>query len=377
MAWQYNASTDQISGSGWSGTVFSILCWWYLDSDPNSSQDPWLVTASAGGAGGTRALLGTTSDGTTMQTWDSAFAAQAAGTPGTGSWYFTALVGNGTSWTTYHGSNPASLTTVGPATRNQVSSPGSFILSLAAEWLRGRTANLKIFTRALSSSDVAAEAAAYEVIDATSLVGAYSMLTSSLSPDYGTGVSFSAGATAVDVVAGPSALTRTGAVAGSTSPASGALTGGEVISGAVAGTAPKAAGALTGGAVLAGAVAGSAPKAAGALTGGTVAQVTVAGTSPPATGQLAGMLSALVTVAGTTSAARGALTAMETRTGALAAGPGAAFGRLRQSLPIDGVARVGTPALSAPARAGAPVLAGVARAGAPALAGVAHAGEPS
>ena len=209
MAWQFSEATDQLVGDGWPGTVFTLSMWWYMDTDPDESQDPWAVYSDAGGAGSLRALLGTLGDGTTMRAFDAAFLEQAAGAPGTATWYHTTLVANGTAWTVYHGTNPAALTVVGPDTRTAVNAPGSLLLSLAVEWFRGRLAAIKHWTRALPDTEVAAEAATYNVLNATGLHRLHTCRTTSLANEGGDGSALTAGATPITLVAGPSFLLLT------------------------------------------------------------------------------------------------------------------------------------------------------------------------
>jgi hypothetical protein len=404
VAWQFDASTDQILGDGWSGTSFTIILWWYIDSDPNNFQNPILVYSNSGGGGSVRAGIGTTSDGTTMTTFDSAFLTQSAGAPGTGVWYCTALVGSTTSWTTYHGTNPASLTTVGPNTRTTVTAPGSIVLSLTAEWWRGRLANLKIYNRALSSGEVATEAAHYAAISSTNLIRRHTMLSSSLTNEQGTGANLTAGSTSVTVVAGPTALNEAVTVAASTSPASGQLTGTQstTVEGALAATAPVTGAALTATETRTAALAGTSPLASAALTAtetrtaalaalapspaaaaltGTVTDPGVlaalapspssaaltaelgpalglSATAPAAVGALTGQVGLGGAVAGVAPAAVGTLTATETRTGALAASTAVPFATLRPPLNLSLPLRLGTPIKTAGPSVATPVKTG-------------------
>lgn len=204
MAIRFDQGTDQLVTGGWGGTVATVLCWVRLESDRNDYSTAWVVTANAGGVGSTRALLATGVDGTSISLADSTFALQAGPNMSVGTWYAFGAVMDGANWSFFHGTSAGSLTKVGPNTRNAVSSPGSLVLSLAAEWLSGDIANLKVFTRALSDADVAAELAHYVVQNPTNLVRAHSFLTTALTPDSGAGASFTAGSTSVTLVPGPS-----------------------------------------------------------------------------------------------------------------------------------------------------------------------------
>lgn len=336
MAWQFSEAADEIIGGGWGGLVATISCWWYLDSDPNNFQNPILVYSGSGGSGSVRAGIGTTSDGTTMTAFDAAFLTQSAGAPGTGVWYHTTLVMANTQWMVYHGTNPAALTAVGPNTRTAVNSPGSIVLSLNAEWLRGRMANLKIWTRELTESEAEAEAGTYGVVNATSLRRHHTMLSTSMNPDAGADTTaLSAGSTAITLVDGPTAITMPAVVAGSAPRATSALTAIEIRQAALAGSAPQAVSALTAVERRLAVVAGSAPQAVSTLIGGTVRPAVLAGAAPQAVG---------------------ALTADHTRLAALAGSAPPAVGTLAGVFPLN---------LALPLKAGAPNKPPVRHAGTP------------
>lgn len=210
MAIRFDASTDQLTGSGWSGNVHTISCWVRLVSDLNAFSNPWLVYPNTGGGGAVRAGLGTDSGGTQMLVFDSAFATHTGPNMSVGTWYYFCVVMNNTTWTLFYGTDPASLTTVGPFTRVAYTSPGSIIISLAAEWANMDLAALKIFTRALNATDAANEGGSYVVINNTSLVASNRWNTSaSLTADEGAGVALTAGSTGVSFVAGPTILDKT------------------------------------------------------------------------------------------------------------------------------------------------------------------------
>jgi hypothetical protein len=283
MAIRFDANTDRLMTDGWGGTVATILCWWQLGASAGS-QSVYHVTPSANGAGGTRLLL-QTSAGTTMVLYDQSLSeTQAAGNPGEDTWYCHALVMDGNNFTVYHGSSPESLSTVGPTTRQGFTAPGSLAIGAATvsgnpvEGLQGGDiANLKVWTRALSLSDVQAELATYDVVNATNLVRKHSFRTTSLANEQGSGAAFTAGSTAVALVAGPSALIDiTGAFAGTApSPVSGALAAEIGTTGQLAGITPLPSASLAAdvhiGAQLAGTV---------ALPFGTLAEVLPLTTRP-------------------------------------------------------------------------------------------------
>jgi hypothetical protein len=212
MAWTFNTPTDQLTGNGWSGTDVTFGLWWKQNANTGTSADPWGIYPNAGGGGAIRALLGTEADGVTMRLFDSSFAFLAAGAPGVGVWYCTYAVMAGTQWTVYHGTNPASLTVVGPATRVAFTNPGSYLLSLAVEYFDGDMAAIKIWNAALTGSEIALEAANYDAIRKADFEQGFTGTRSApYVPDIGPAADLTAlttGGTDVDIAYGPPILDR-------------------------------------------------------------------------------------------------------------------------------------------------------------------------
>lgn len=211
MAWRFDVSTDQLISAGWGGSVSTMCIWWKINTDRNDSSDPWGIYPSAGGGGAIRALLGTDTDGTTMRLWDSTFAFQAAGAPGTAVWYFTGCVMDTANWTVYHGTDPRALAVVGPNTRVSFTSPGSVLISLAVEPFFGDMAAIKMFTKALDATQMALEASHYAaaIENAADLRRGFTCTNASLVPNINGTADFTAltpGATSVDIAFGPPQL---------------------------------------------------------------------------------------------------------------------------------------------------------------------------
>lgn len=206
MAIRFDAGTDVIVVPGWTGNVWSLLLWVRRQADRNAFSNPWVVRNNSNGTGTQLAGLGSDSGGDNLVTFDSAFVNQTGPSMASGAWLCIALVANNTSWTLYYGTTSSSLTTVGPDTRNAVTTPGSFTLSDATDWLSGDIANMKLFTRALNATDVANELHSYSVVNSTNLVRAHSFQTVSMVPDSGSGGNLTAGSTATTQVSGPAEL---------------------------------------------------------------------------------------------------------------------------------------------------------------------------
>jgi hypothetical protein len=293
MAIRFDAATDQIIGPGWGGTVFTVVFAWRQQADTNNFADPFLIYPDSGGAGAVRGGFGTSIDGTTMNVFDSAFATQAAGAPGVDVWYCGALVANADQWTVYHGSDPVGgLTAVGPNTRNTITAPGSIVLSLDDEPFSGDLAVLKVWTRALTQTEVEDELASYAVLDSTNLIRSHSWRTStSMTPDSGSGGALTAGSTAVTLVPGPMWLTDvTGELAGSAPVPTGALEATTGATGALAGTTPVPTGALAADVGVPAALAGVAPVPVGSLAADIAIPGELAATAPQPRGTLAEVL---------------------------------------------------------------------------------------
>lgn len=206
MAIRFDADTDQITADGWGGSVATVCVWARLEADRNAEQSIFLVTSSSGGGGSTRALLETDTTGTQLVLYDSAFATQTGPNMAVGTWYCFGIVMNGTAWSLRYGTTPSSLTEV-TATRTSFTGPGTFLMSLTAEWWSGDVANLKIWTRALTGTEIADELATYTLLDSTNIRRHHKWNASaSLVPDAGAGSNFTAGATSVTFVSGPPAL---------------------------------------------------------------------------------------------------------------------------------------------------------------------------
>jgi hypothetical protein len=373
MAWRFDASTDTIIVPGFSGATATILIAAKRVVDLGNYSNVWIVHANSGGTGSTRAGLGTDVGGDTMTLFDSAFLTQTGPTMTTGTWYYFAAVMSSTSWTLYYGTNPASLTTVGPNTRTALSSPGSFTLGDATEWWSGDMANLKVYTRALTLSECQAELATASVVDSTSLIRHHTMDTVTMVPDAGSaGTNMTAGSTAVAAVTGPYSTTITGALAGSAPQATGALAATQKTNGALAGTAPQATGAVAGIERTNGAVAGSAPVPTGALVATQKTLAALAGAVAQSTGALVATQRTAGAVAGSAPVAVGGLPATQTDPGAVAGSVPQSTGALAGALvnpavfagsaphptialvgDLPGMARTGTVAGVAPSATGA------------------------
>lgn len=307
MAWLFDAVTDKILvNSGWTGTAFTICMWVKRTSATANTHgnNPWRAWTGASAGGSTVAGMDVQgASRNTVVAYDSAFTQTVGGDiRSDAGWHPVALVVNGTAWALYYSTaNDATSMTKVTATRATGATAASFTLSDASpDWFDGAIANVKLFGAALSDAEVAAELATYAQVRSTNLLFRATLSTSSNTPE--TGTAMTAGSTAVTVVAGPTALdANSGALAGSTPKAIGALAGNLVDQGALAGSTPKAVGTLAGLVVDRGALAGTTPSVGAALTGSVPDVGGIQTTTPLPVAAFVGKVIDRGALAGTTS----------------------------------------------------------------------------
>lgn len=163
MAVRLSAANQRYLAGGFSGAVATILFWGRLAATPANNLNFWVLyntnEASAdesglGNAGGTS---------TQIVLYDSAFT-QLNGpnmTPGT--WYCMAIVMNSTAYSISFGTDPTSLTT-NSATRVAMTSPGAMTLSHQTDFVNGNIAAFKMYTAALSATEIQNELSQYQPI---------------------------------------------------------------------------------------------------------------------------------------------------------------------------------------------------------------------
>jgi hypothetical protein len=200
---RFDAATDRLNGGGLAGGVATIACWAYISTDRNAFSNIW--TLHNGSEATPEAGLGTTATGTLMTLFDSAFAVINGPDMVANMWYYFAAVMNGTAWTLYYGTNPTSLTTAS-ATRATLSAPSALTISASSDFWNGRVGHFRVWERALSASEIAAEGGSTTVVDTTNLIRSHNFTTgTNLVPDAGTGGNLTAGGTATTTELDPPA----------------------------------------------------------------------------------------------------------------------------------------------------------------------------
>jgi hypothetical protein len=206
MAWLFDAATDKVVvGSGWTGGVGTILMWVKRSASASNSHgnNPWRAWSNSSGGGSTLAGLDVQgSSRNTVVSFDSAFSNITGGDiRSDAGWHPVALVMNTTSWALFYGNQPQALTKV-TGTKASTGTVGSWTLSDSSpDWFDGAISSVKLFSRALSDSEVAAELADPGQVSATNLVFRATLNTTSTTPE--TGTTMTAGSTGVTAVPGP------------------------------------------------------------------------------------------------------------------------------------------------------------------------------
>jgi hypothetical protein len=206
MAWLFDAVTDKVLiNSGWSGTAFTVVMWVKRTSATSNTHgnNPFRAWSAASAGGSTVAGIDVQgSSRTTVVAYDSAFTQTVGGDiRADAGWHPIAVVVNGTAWALFYGNDPAALTKI-TATRATGATVGSWTLSDATpDWFDGSISNVKVFSRALSDAEVAAELATPAQVSATNLVFRGTLNTTSTTPE--TGTTMTAGGTGVTAVPGP------------------------------------------------------------------------------------------------------------------------------------------------------------------------------
>jgi hypothetical protein len=202
VAVRFDAATDRYVGAGLSGTVATVIAWLYISVDRGASSTAW----SMAGASAEQAVLQTRADGTTIGLWDAAFGAEIVGPDmAVGTWYCTAAVMNGTSWTLYTGTDPGNLT-ASSATRTALSTPTSLRIGnerTDTEFWNGRVADFKRYTAALSQAEIQAELLQYQPTRTANIRDYFHFVNAELVDYSGNGNTLTAGSTGTVTEAGP------------------------------------------------------------------------------------------------------------------------------------------------------------------------------
>ncbi len=200
MAVRTSAANQRLTGAGPSGAAVTALGWLYIVNDRNAFSNVWLL--HNGSEGTPEAAFGTDSDGTTLFAYDSSFTTLGsfATTPGT--WYRWAVVMNSTAWTVYVGALGGAASSAS-GTMLAISSPSTYTLSSAGDWIDARQAAQKWYTAALSLAEIELEWEQYQPVRTANLQRHHPFVNAELVDYSGNGLTLTAGAGATSTEAGP------------------------------------------------------------------------------------------------------------------------------------------------------------------------------
>lgn len=199
MSIQFDIATDRLTGTGFTGSVATITGWLRMQGDP-TTQYGWLALRSSGAL--QLAMVNDTSN--VMQAYDAASVNQEAGTLSWRVWYKFAIVCNGTTWTIYHADEGSTLASV-TVTRTALSSPNQLYLGDEGTgvYAFGRFANFKIYTAALTQTEIETELGQYPPARTANLVRYHPFHVSQLTDYSGNGADLTAGTTPATTAADP------------------------------------------------------------------------------------------------------------------------------------------------------------------------------
>lgn len=203
MAVRFSAGTQIYTSTagGITGNTATVTCWVYCSTDRNDYSGIWRLATSGDALA---ASLYFDADGTTITCFDANFSAVTGVSVTVGTWYRTALVMSGTTWTLYWGAaGAATLSSSSSPSFQAISSPPRFgIGGTAAEFLNGRVANVKLWEAALGTAEIEAALQQYAPHRSTNLRRFHPFLQAEQT-DYSANNSTLSGGTGTTTEAGP------------------------------------------------------------------------------------------------------------------------------------------------------------------------------
>jgi hypothetical protein len=210
MAVRFDVSTDGYraqTGLPTSG-VWTFICWLKIVVDRNVNSGLWALLNS----GGSKWLnLYTNADGTTLSIEDSVnyistrFANHATVV---GTWYCMGFSVSGTTGNLYIGTDPDAMTTYSAANFNDTGAVVNMYLGKddGTTYFNGCLTNVKLFSAALSQSEIIAELKQYSAVRSTNLLHRHPFTDADLNDYSGGGFTLTAGTTTPGVESGPPIL---------------------------------------------------------------------------------------------------------------------------------------------------------------------------
>lgn len=161
MAVRLSAANQRYLAGGFSGAVATILFWGRLSATPAANLN-WWVLYNTNEASADESGLGNAGGASTqIVLYDSAFTQINGPSMTVGTWYCMAIVMNSTAYSISFGTDPQSLTT-NSGTRVAMTSPGAMTLSHQTDFVNGNIAAFKMYTAALTATEIQDELSQYQ-----------------------------------------------------------------------------------------------------------------------------------------------------------------------------------------------------------------------
>lgn len=189
-----------------SGTTWSATCWAYIDVDRNTYSG---VLTLRGSPTGTIYVL-TLPDGVTLGVWDDATYGSspfAQNVLSVGAWHRIGIVVSGANITFYFGAATGSLTSSSVTDASPPAVPSILYLGRTQDsvsWWHGRLAAFKMWSAALTGTEIADELAQYDAVRTSNLLRAHRFINVETTDYSGNGNSLTNGGGSPSAASGPS-----------------------------------------------------------------------------------------------------------------------------------------------------------------------------
>lgn len=160
---RYTATTGLVGASGWTVCLWAKL---QVDRNDYTTFFQWV------GGSSNETVFQTQANGTSLQVWDGTADRNLTASLVVGSWYRLALVRTTTTSVTAYTATDVGATSSQTLTTSTVGAPATLYVgnSDVNEFLNGNIANLKVYTAALSQTEVETEWASWDAVRTSNLL---------------------------------------------------------------------------------------------------------------------------------------------------------------------------------------------------------------
>lgn len=203
MSVRFDALTDAYTATTGlpPGNTFTVTFWLYISVDRDTYTGTFRLQAP-----GAEVLIDTDTDGTTLKVWDAANYAGGFGPFGisVATWHKIGLTVNGASAVFYAAPAGSALTTASVSNFTPPNPPTNLSVgSDTGEYLNGRIAAFKMWSAALTATEVAAELAHFDPVRTANLLRCHPFHVAETTDYSGNGNTLTAGSTAATTEADP------------------------------------------------------------------------------------------------------------------------------------------------------------------------------